>query len=155
MPTPVTATQSRLINIATCVSTAVDTLELVFDTLKTPFLNAISSTSRSILKSVETVKQNKADCIQLLEQTHQLLYAIIALHLKSDTGGELPPIVLDHVGSFTETLVGKFKFFSRIFSEKCCLFFRHFSLKIGVKNLNFFHHFQTFFQIFHLRLKKW
>jgi hypothetical protein len=37
------------------------------------------------------------------------------------------------------TLVGKFKFFSTIYSEKCRLFFRHFSVKISaffsVKNV--------------------
>ncbi|KAJ7744099.1 hypothetical protein B0H16DRAFT_1889694 [Mycena metata] len=104
MPTAATTTQSRLRNIARCVSAAVDTLELVSNTVKTPFLGAISSTSRSLLTSVETVKQNKEACIRLLEQTHQLLYAIIALHIKSDTGGELSPTFLSHIGSFTETL---------------------------------------------------
>ncbi|KAJ7776258.1 hypothetical protein B0H16DRAFT_1712638 [Mycena metata] len=104
MPTPTVGTHARLTDVATCVSAAIETLELVSGTLKTPFLSSIASTSRSLLKSVETVKQNKTDCIHLLEQTHQLLYAIIALHLRSDTGGELSPIVLNHIGSFTETL---------------------------------------------------
>ncbi|KAJ7159767.1 P-loop containing nucleoside triphosphate hydrolase protein, partial [Mycena filopes] len=104
MPTPATATQARLKNVSTCVSAAVDTLELVSETLKTPFLGAISSTCRALLKSVETVKQNKDDCIQLLEQTHHLLYAIIALHTKSDTAGELSPRMLDCIGNFTDTL---------------------------------------------------
>jgi hypothetical protein len=38
------------------------------------------------------------------------------------------------------TLVGRFKFFSTIYSEKCCLFFRHFSLKKVVKNSKDFHY---------------
>jgi hypothetical protein len=48
------------------------------------------------------VKQNKDDCAQLLEQTHELLNAIIIVHLKSDTGAELPPSVLAHIGKFTQ-----------------------------------------------------
>jgi hypothetical protein len=39
------------------------------------------------------------------------------------------------------SLVGRFKFFSRIYGEKCCLFFRHFSLKKVVKNSKHFHYF--------------
>ncbi|KAJ7159793.1 hypothetical protein C8R46DRAFT_374243 [Mycena filopes] len=104
MPTQTTTTQTRLNNVAKGVSAAVDTLELVSSTLKTPFLGAISSTCRSLLTSVETIKQHKDDCVQLLEQTHQLLYAIIALHIKSDTGGELPPRVLNSIAEFTATL---------------------------------------------------
>jgi hypothetical protein len=37
------------------------------------------------------------------------------------------------------SLVGRFKVFSTIYGEKCCLFFRHFSLKKAVKNSNLFH----------------
>ncbi|KAJ7495232.1 hypothetical protein FB451DRAFT_1477826, partial [Mycena latifolia] len=40
----------------------------------------------------------------MLEQVHELLYAIIWVHAKSDTGGELPPSMLDNLGKFTETL---------------------------------------------------
>ncbi|KAJ7152461.1 hypothetical protein C8R46DRAFT_962145, partial [Mycena filopes] len=104
MPTPAATTQTRLTNVVTCVSAMVDTLELVSDSMKTPFLGAISTTCRSLLKSIETVKQNKDDCIRLLEQTHQLLYAIIALHINSDTGGELSPRTLNCIANFTETL---------------------------------------------------
>ncbi|KAJ7159787.1 hypothetical protein C8R46DRAFT_374191 [Mycena filopes] len=104
MPTQTTTTQTRLNDVAKGVSAAVDTLELVSSTMKTPFLGAISSTCRSILTLFETVKQHKDDCIQLLEQTNQLLYAIIALHIKSDTGRELPPRVLNYIAEFTATL---------------------------------------------------
>ena len=37
-----------------------------------------------------------------MEQTHRLLNVIIILHIKSDTGGEMPPSVLHHIGKFTE-----------------------------------------------------
>ncbi|KAJ7937436.1 hypothetical protein B0H13DRAFT_2261428 [Mycena leptocephala] len=51
----------------------------------------------------QTTKQNK-NCTELLEQTHELLNAILMVHVKSDTGGELPPSVLKEIGIFTETL---------------------------------------------------
>lgn len=38
----------------------------------------------------------------MMAQTHELLNAIIVIHLKSDTEGELPPSVLNHIGKFTE-----------------------------------------------------
>jgi hypothetical protein len=52
--------------------------------------------------SIQTVKGNKNDCVQLMEQTDELLNAIIHFHIQSDTGGELPPHVLNHIGNFTE-----------------------------------------------------
>jgi hypothetical protein len=53
----------------------------------------------------QTVKQNKKDCADLLEKTHDLLNAIILVYIKSDTGTDLPPIVLKHIGKFTEYLI--------------------------------------------------
>jgi hypothetical protein len=40
-----------------------------------------------------------------MEQTHELLNAIIILHIKSDTGGVLPPSVLNQIGKFTEYFI--------------------------------------------------
>jgi hypothetical protein len=48
------------------------------------------------------VKRNEKSCIELMEQTYELLNAIIALHIKSDTAGVLPPSVLYHIGKFKE-----------------------------------------------------
>jgi hypothetical protein len=50
----------------------------------------------------QTIKQNKNICTELLEQTYKLLNAVLMVHVKSDTGGELPPSVLSHVGKFME-----------------------------------------------------
>jgi hypothetical protein len=52
--------------------------------------------------SRQTVKQNKDDCVELLEQTHKFLTVIIILYIMSETGSELPPNVLDHIGKFTQ-----------------------------------------------------
>ncbi|KAJ7806667.1 P-loop containing nucleoside triphosphate hydrolase protein [Mycena leptocephala] len=52
----------------------------------------------------KTVKQNKDDRSLLMEQAHELLNAVISVHISSDTGAELPPSVLNQIGKFTETL---------------------------------------------------
>jgi hypothetical protein len=36
-----------------------------------------------------------------MEKIYNLLNAIILVHIESDTGGELPPRVLNHIGRFT------------------------------------------------------
>jgi hypothetical protein len=53
------------------------------------------------------VKQNKDDCTCLIEQAHELLNAIIIVHLQSDTGpgAELSPSVLKNIGLFTGYLL--------------------------------------------------
>ncbi|KAJ7804566.1 hypothetical protein B0H14DRAFT_3153853, partial [Mycena olivaceomarginata] len=103
MPQPI-AIQIRLNTVTTCLTMAANSLEILADTFNTPFLGAIVNTTHTVLKKIETVKQNKDDCVQLLEQTHNLLNAIIILHIRSDTGGEMPPSVLHHIRRFTETL---------------------------------------------------
>jgi hypothetical protein len=37
-----------------------------------------------------------------MEQTHQLLNAIILAHTKLDTGADLPPSMLNHIEEFTQ-----------------------------------------------------
>ncbi|KAJ7912915.1 hypothetical protein B0H13DRAFT_1874358 [Mycena leptocephala] len=64
----------------------------------------MANTTQSLLKNMQTVKQNKNECSQLMEQIHELLNAILIVHIKSDAGGELPPSVLAQIGKFTETL---------------------------------------------------
>jgi hypothetical protein len=42
-----------------------------------------------------------------MEQTYELLNAIIVTHIRSDTGGELLPSMLYHIGKFTEYVACK------------------------------------------------
>jgi hypothetical protein len=117
MPPQPSVTQIHLNNIVTCLTVTADTMHILASSLKTPFLEAISNTTQSLLKNVQvnsavyivtprfdqlsqTVKQNKNNCTELLEQTYKLLNAILMAHVK--TGGELPPSVLHHIGKFTE-----------------------------------------------------
>ncbi|KAJ6489720.1 hypothetical protein DFH09DRAFT_1291216 [Mycena vulgaris] len=94
----------RLKNTVDGVTAAVTTVEQLSNAFDTPFLAPISTITRSILISLQTVKQNMDQCAQLTEQIHQLLYAIIGLHINSGASGELAPSMLHNLGKFTETL---------------------------------------------------
>ncbi|KAJ7314230.1 hypothetical protein DFH08DRAFT_821588 [Mycena albidolilacea] len=99
-----TVSQIRLNNVTTCLTITADTLQVLADSLKAPFLDAISNTTQAVLKNIGTVKYNKEDCTKLLEATHKLLNAIIIVHIESGADGEMPPTVLNHIGKFTEIL---------------------------------------------------
>ncbi|KAJ7730761.1 P-loop containing nucleoside triphosphate hydrolase protein, partial [Mycena metata] len=94
----------RLNNISKCVAITANTLDVLVNTLHISVLEAISDTTQSLLELVETVKQNKDDCAELMEHTHQFLNAIIAVCIQSDTKTELPPSTLNQIVKFTETL---------------------------------------------------
>ncbi|KAJ7142594.1 hypothetical protein C8R44DRAFT_725932 [Mycena epipterygia] len=104
MPTQRTVTDSRLNNILVCLTSTITLLNEVNDAFGTSFIKAISNTTLSLVTAVQNVKRNKEQCVQLMENIHQILHAIINLHLKPDTVGRLPPAMLDHVGNFTKTL---------------------------------------------------
>ncbi|KAJ7339230.1 hypothetical protein DFH08DRAFT_812619 [Mycena albidolilacea] len=90
MPPPI-VTQNRLDNVVIGLIMTTNTLQIIADSIQTPFLGAIINTTQAVLNN-----------IQLLEQIHKLLNAIMILHIKSDAGGEMPIEVLDHVGKFRE-----------------------------------------------------
>jgi hypothetical protein len=107
---------------------ALNSLEILAN-FNTPFLEAIANITRSLLECVQVnlyarfamtvshsvfkmVKQNKETCTQLIEQTYQLLNAIVLVYMKSETGEDLPPNVLRHIGRFTEQALSKTPFHS-------------------------------------------
>jgi hypothetical protein len=118
MPSKSTVTQIRLENKTACLNGAVTTVELVSKNLKTPFLEPIVNTVCSLLTAAEviacdpaamlvtnkpqTIKKNKEECVEILERIHELLYAIIQVHITSNTGGQLPPRRLHNLGQFAE-----------------------------------------------------
>ncbi|KAJ7474960.1 hypothetical protein FB451DRAFT_1465264 [Mycena latifolia] len=104
MPPQPTVADIRLNNIITCLAPVVTLLNELSDAFGTPFVPAISNTTLSLMTAVQNAKKNKEDCIQLLENVYQLLCAIVNLHIKSETKGNLPPATLDHVGKFMETI---------------------------------------------------
>ncbi|KAJ7920072.1 hypothetical protein B0H13DRAFT_1867975 [Mycena leptocephala] len=104
MPPQPAVTQVRLNNISSCLTVTADTLEILANGVRTPFLGTILNTTQSLLENIQAVKQNKNACTKLMEQTHKLLNAILMVHINSDTGAELPPSMLKHVGRFMEIL---------------------------------------------------
>ncbi|KAJ7451955.1 hypothetical protein FB451DRAFT_1409559 [Mycena latifolia] len=73
----------RLNNTITCLTLAIALLNELNDAFRTPFVPAISNTTLSLVTTVQNVKKNKKDCIQLLENVYQLLCVIINLHIIS------------------------------------------------------------------------
>ncbi|KAJ7021439.1 hypothetical protein C8F04DRAFT_1241334 [Mycena alexandri] len=104
MPRQPTTTEARLNNISKCVAITANTFDVLVDMLKISGLEAVSNTIQSLLKLLQTIKQDKNECTELMEHTHQLLSAIIGVYIKSDTGAELPPSILNQIAKFTETL---------------------------------------------------
>ncbi|KAJ7103943.1 hypothetical protein C8R44DRAFT_808389 [Mycena epipterygia] len=104
MPHQPTVTEIRMSNVLTVLTPVVTLLNEFTDAFGTPFMRAISSTTLSLMSLVQNVKRNKDECIRFMENIHSILYAIITLHLRSETAGSLPPATLDCVGKFTKTL---------------------------------------------------
>ncbi|KAJ6592294.1 P-loop containing nucleoside triphosphate hydrolase protein, partial [Mycena vulgaris] len=104
MPHQPIANEIPLTNILKCFTIAVDTLEVLAKSFKTPFLEPISNTANSLLTAVQAVRRNKSDCTQLLEQTYRLLCAIISFHMKPEISPDISPSMLNNLGKFTETL---------------------------------------------------
>jgi hypothetical protein len=48
------------------------------------------------------VKRNREECIRLVENIHQILYAIVNLHIISETAGSVDLTTLDRIGKFAE-----------------------------------------------------
>ncbi|KAJ6471177.1 hypothetical protein DFH09DRAFT_1110643 [Mycena vulgaris] len=97
MPSQPSVPQIRFTNILTALTAAVATFEMVSSGVKAPFLETISKTTRSLLTVVQSMKKNTEDCTRMLEQIHELLYAIIHLHISSDLNGESAPNMLDNL----------------------------------------------------------
>ncbi|KAJ7469043.1 hypothetical protein FB451DRAFT_1255624 [Mycena latifolia] len=94
----------RLNNIILCLRPALALLSDLQDAYGTPFLPAISSTTLTLINALQNIKKNKEECTQLMENVYGILYAIINLHVKSETVGDIPPAMLASIGAFTETL---------------------------------------------------
>ncbi|KAJ7094804.1 hypothetical protein C8R44DRAFT_951432 [Mycena epipterygia] len=104
MPCKTTVTETRLNNIVTCLTPVIPLLNEFSDTFGTPFIPAISNTTVSLITLVQNVKKNKEECIKLMENVHELLYAVVNLQVKAGTPSSLPPATLSAFGELTETL---------------------------------------------------
>ncbi|KAJ7321349.1 hypothetical protein DFH08DRAFT_818713 [Mycena albidolilacea] len=114
------------------VCTIVPTTTTNFDT---PFLVAISSTTLALVTVFQTVRQNKKECTEIMEQIYELLTAIIALHIQSDPIGALSPSMLHEIGKVTETLHKVYVFVeAQQASSRIKLFFRQGEMTMLLKD---------------------
>ncbi|KAJ7205248.1 hypothetical protein GGX14DRAFT_397792 [Mycena pura] len=104
MPRQSRIEQNVLGNLVNAFGPAVAVLNDIHDAFGSPFVSMIANTTLSLLTMLENVKRNKAECAQLMADIHGLLYAIINLHLTSETVGSLAPAVLEDIGKFAQTL---------------------------------------------------
>ncbi|KAJ7081417.1 P-loop containing nucleoside triphosphate hydrolase protein [Mycena epipterygia] len=104
MPPTSTVTETRLDNIVACLTSVIPLLNEFSDAFGIPFVPAIANTTLSLITLVQNVKKNKEECIQLMENVHELLYAVVNLHMKARTASSLPPATLSAFGELTETL---------------------------------------------------
>ncbi|KAJ7342898.1 hypothetical protein DFH08DRAFT_811234 [Mycena albidolilacea] len=104
MPRQSTVTEIRLNDIKGCLTPALTLLKELNDAFCPPFIQCIANTIETLINMVQNVKQNKDQCIQLMENIHPVLYAIINLHLKAETVESLSPAMLNNIGKFMETL---------------------------------------------------
>ncbi|KAF8141037.1 hypothetical protein K438DRAFT_1785111 [Mycena galopus ATCC 62051] len=104
MPRQTTVTEIRLGNITTCLKLAVPLPNELNDAFGPPFVQTIAKTIQAIINLIENVKRNKNEWAQLMDSIHQVLCAIVNLHIKSETVRALPPSMLRHIGEFIETL---------------------------------------------------
>ncbi|KAJ6603298.1 hypothetical protein DFH09DRAFT_1458693 [Mycena vulgaris] len=91
-------------NLVVCFPPVIKLLTELDNASGSSFLEPISNTALSLISSVQTMKRNKDECIELLEHIHKILCAIITLHVKSETAGILSPTDLSHVAKFAVTL---------------------------------------------------
>ncbi|KAJ7627046.1 hypothetical protein FB45DRAFT_1029407 [Roridomyces roridus] len=96
--------ENRLARIALRIGPALGLLDQVQNAFGTPFIGAISNTVKMLVDTVQAMKRNKQEFLGFLEHVHGVLYAIVDLHIHSETPGYLGPSTIDQVGEFMRTL---------------------------------------------------
>nr|GAT50497.1 predicted protein [Mycena chlorophos] len=103
-PTASTTTDVRLTRVGLGLRSAGEAFQLLSLSVHTPFLGAISTGTAALAGCVKTIRQNKRECVELLEQSYIVLNALLPLYLNADTKSEVSPAVMASVGRLSETL---------------------------------------------------
>lgn len=129
-PSPQMKTGSKDVfdEIVQYTTLAATTMQEVAESVKVPFLASAAALVLSIVDAIsvssllcivwekfwrkQSVKTNKKDIMDMLENIHQILCVIIGLHATSDIEGVLSISLLKKFGRFTE-YVGQFLEFNR------------------------------------------
>ncbi|KAJ7348385.1 hypothetical protein DFH08DRAFT_1000134 [Mycena albidolilacea] len=73
MPRQPTLTEIRIDNITTCLNAALPLLNDLNDAFGPPFVQSISCIISPLITAVQSVKRNKDECLQLMENINQVL----------------------------------------------------------------------------------
>ncbi|KAF8171432.1 hypothetical protein K438DRAFT_1773270 [Mycena galopus ATCC 62051] len=73
MPRQLTDAKAHLDHITTCLTLALPLLKELNDAFGPPFVQSIVNTIQSLINLVQNVKQNKNECVQLMENIHHIL----------------------------------------------------------------------------------
>ncbi|KAJ7800701.1 hypothetical protein B0H14DRAFT_2615966 [Mycena olivaceomarginata] len=90
------------IRLDSTIAPTLTLLEDLDDAFGPQFIQPISNTIQTLINAVLNVKRNKNECVRLLENIHQVLYAVINLHIKSETVRSLSPAPMSHIRKFME-----------------------------------------------------
>ncbi|KAF8144184.1 hypothetical protein K438DRAFT_1783056 [Mycena galopus ATCC 62051] len=104
MPRHATVAETNLDRITTHLTVALPLLNELHDAFGPPFILSIVNTIQALINSVQNVKQNKRECARLMDGMHEVLYAIVKLHMESEIPGSLPLSIVNNIGKFIETL---------------------------------------------------
>ncbi|KAJ7166828.1 hypothetical protein C8R46DRAFT_1034821 [Mycena filopes] len=79
MPHPHTTAEICANNVTAYLTPALTLLDSLNDAFGLSYIQPIIKTTQALVMGVQTVKQNKDECFQLVESIHQILYPIIQL----------------------------------------------------------------------------
>ncbi|KAJ7261201.1 hypothetical protein C8J57DRAFT_1719913 [Mycena rebaudengoi] len=91
-------------NLIEYVILAANTAQNIAETAKVPFLGSTAALCLSITKSVQTIRSNKEEYVEVLGHIHEILCIIVQLDSTSEIRGVLPIAVLYDIAKFTEAL---------------------------------------------------
>ncbi|KAJ7206155.1 hypothetical protein C8J57DRAFT_1484863 [Mycena rebaudengoi] len=91
-------------NLLEYITLAATTAQNIAETAKVPFLGSAAALCLSITKSVQTIRSNKEEYVEILEHIHEILCIIVQLDSTSEIRGVLPTALLYDLAKFTESL---------------------------------------------------
>ncbi|KAJ7246446.1 hypothetical protein C8J57DRAFT_1241496 [Mycena rebaudengoi] len=91
-------------NLIEYTTLAATTAQAIGTSAQVPFLPSTAALTLAILKCAQSVRSNRDECAQLLEQIHEILCLIVKLYSTSEINGVLSPALLYDIAQFTETL---------------------------------------------------
>ncbi|KAJ7278390.1 P-loop containing nucleoside triphosphate hydrolase protein [Mycena rebaudengoi] len=83
---------------------AATTAQEIASIYSVPFLASAATLTSSILKCVESMKVNQDECVEIVQQIHEILCTVVKLSTATEVNGVPPTALLYDIAQFTETL---------------------------------------------------